>query len=223
VYTRDDEAIVSRYAAGLLHGGRAFWVGPYYTIHPRDYVFDRDDPFTYIYHFYTHVVTFWTGVTVYPLADVQAGPPSADGGATLVGAGVASRFRDGDVVIVNPAPAVYETRDIPPSLPPLIVEQIRMQTFTPASNPADGSELLLAPGGGQIRANPQRSGGSLEGTGLADGAYELYAAVGGAPLDSLGSITVSNGAFHARIGPEPVQQIVLLSYASVKAFPSSTS
>ena len=90
----------------------------------------------------------------------------------------------------------------------------------PVVRSVDGSELFVAPTGGQIRANPQRSNGSLEGAGITDGTYDLYAALGGAPLDSLGSITVSNGAFHARIGPDPVQQIVLLSYASVKAFPA---
>jgi len=222
VYTRDYEKPVSHYAAGLLRaGGHVYWVGPYFTIHPRDYVFDRDDPFTYIYHFYTHVVTFWTGVTVSPLYDIQAGPSSPEGVTSLVGPTVGSRFRDGDVVIVNPALDVYETGDIPPSLPALIVEQIRMQSFTPASRLSDGSELFVSATGGQIRANPQRSNGSLEGTGITDGTYDLYAALGGAPLDSLGSIMVSNGAFHARIGPDPVQQIVLLSYASVKAFPAS--
>jgi hypothetical protein len=223
VYTRDYEGTVSRHAAGLVRGGQIYWVGPYFSMHPRDYIFDRDDPFTYVYHFYTHVVTFWTGVPVFPVADVQAGASAADGATTLVGPGAASRFRDGDVVIVNPAAIVYVTRDIPSTLPPLIVEQIRMQTFTSASNLADGSEVLVSPAGGQIRANPNPSTGSLDGTGLADGTYELYAAIGSAPLDSLGSIMVSNGAFHARIGPEPIQEIVLVSYASVKAFPFSTS
>ena len=221
VYTRDYEGTVSRYAAGLLRGGHLYWVGPYDSMHPRDYVFDRDDPFTFIYHYYSHVVTFWTGVTVVPLTDIKAGLSSPGGATTLEGPGVASQFSDGDVVIVNPALDVYLTRDMPPSLPPLIVEQIRVRTFTPASNPSDGGTLLLSPDGAQIRADPQPSGGSLKGTGLADGPYELYAAIGGLPLESLGSITAVNGAFTARIGPLPVDRIVLVSYASVKAFSAS--
>jgi hypothetical protein len=223
VYTRDYEGSVSRYAASLLQGGHLYWVGPYYTMHPREYVFDRDDPFTYVYHYYSHVVTFWTGATVVPLLDIEAGPPSPDGATSLMGPNVASRFSDGDVVIVNPALQVYATRDIPPSLPPMILEQIRMRTFTPAANQTDDTTLLLSPGGGQIRADWQPSGGSLEGAGVADGSYELYAAIGGAPLDSLGPISVSNGAFHVRLGPDQraVDRIVLLSYASVEAFPAS--
>ncbi len=56
VYSLDLAHQASRYAAELAKNNNLFWVGPFYTVHPKDFVFDRENEFAYVYHLHRHVV-----------------------------------------------------------------------------------------------------------------------------------------------------------------------
>jgi hypothetical protein len=196
VYSGNYEAMVSRYALRLAGNGGLTWVGPYYPIHPRDYVFDRQDPFTFIYHFYWHVVSFWT--------DRQVGASTTFDG-----------LRDGDVVILNRAPAGYDTGSMPAQLPPLVVERLKIEAFTAA-----GPDVWASAQGGQLQATAQGSGWRVDGAGLTDGNYDLFLSVPGQGTPSLTPVTIQNGHFEVSVlGPSLIAKVALVSYDASRSFP----
>jgi hypothetical protein len=220
VYTADYEAQVSRYAQVLAGSGRIGWLGPLYPLHPRDYVFDTADPFTYTYHYYAIQAFYWTGQWVYPLAGYGA-VITEPGAAPFVYPGIANVFKDGDAVIVNIAPQGYETKSMPRSLPPLVVEQIHTQLFT-----SGGSGYTSPTMPGSIRVYEDGRNYVVEGAGLPDGPFELYSPeVGSVLLRSLALINVHAGSFRIDVpienwpGKSPGERLVLLYFGSVLAFP----
>lgn len=226
VYTADYEAQVSRYAQILAGAGRIGWLGPLYPLHPRDYVFDRADPYTYIYHYYAFQTFFWTGQWVYPLSGYGA-VITERGAAPFVYPGIANVLKDGDVVIVNQARQDYETKSMPKSLPPLVVEQVHTQLFTSGSSQAGGPRVFTSPTmPGSLRVHQDARGYAVEGAGVPDGQFELYTPeIGSGLLRSLALISVRAGSFGIDLpidswpGNSPGESLVLLYYGSTLAFP----
>lgn len=134
IYTSTYEASVSESVVGMAGNRPVHWVGPPYPLHPRDYYFDGDDKYTSIFHYYDHVVYYWTGHPV-------------DGGSAEQ---IGSRVNNGDVVLLDPEPRVYQTRDVPTLLRPLLVQTARV-VFCPADAAA------LSPGEYWIYASDGRS------------------------------------------------------------------
>jgi hypothetical protein len=224
VYTQDYEAVVSRYATSLAGSARILWVGPLYTIHPVDYVFDLDDPFTYIYHYYTYGATFWGRKPVFILDGVQIGSSPAGESAASVGPNLGSRVQEGDVLIVNPAPAAYSTADVPADQFPLVVEQVHIVPFTASAAPGPRIDRFTSTGGGQITAQWQGSAATLDGVqmNVPEGRHELYAAGSDRLVHSVGLVDVIKGRFHAivTLGSQPIEQISLLYYSGARTFPA---
>jgi hypothetical protein len=139
VYTVPFERKVSEAAAALAGPHRVYWIGRYYPVHPRDYVFDPADITTSIYHFGAHAVDYYTGKLVQN-ALIVGGPKAAAGLLVLPQSfGV---LEDGDAFIFNPEWNEYQSGTLPARLQPLSVMQLREVRLTVAE---DGT-LSAAPG-----------------------------------------------------------------------------
>jgi hypothetical protein len=204
VYTADYERQVSGYALNLAGGRPILWVGPYYALHPRDFVFDRQDPYTYVYHFYAQVGGFWFGRGVAP---ASAHWPTVD------------ELRDGEVLIVNPSPQQFDTGNMPRSLPPLVVERLSLQVFAP-----QGSGLWTSASGARIHASNAGSGWQVDGDGLQPGHYDLFVGSPDPAQHSLTAVTVQGSTFQTHLdGPADVESVALLRYDAARAFPAPGS
>jgi len=201
VYTADYERQVSRYALNLAGGRPILWVGPYDALHPHDFVFDRQDPYTYVYHFYAHVVRFWIAQGV---ASASPQWPTVD------------ELHDGEVLILNPSRQRFDTGNMPGSLPPLVVERLSVQLFVPR-----GGGLWSSDSGATIHASMAGSGWQVDGGGLPPGRYDLLLASPDPAQRSLTTVTVEAGRFQAHLdAPADLEAIALLSYDSARAFPA---
>jgi hypothetical protein len=226
VYATNYEDQVARYATVLAGSQRVSWVGPVYTLHPRNYVFDRADPVTYIYHFYAFQVLFWTHRWVYPLYGYQI--VSQPGYSPFVYPGVANVLRDGDVVIANAAAQGYATGDMPNSLPPLVVEQVHTQLFASSMIPDPANWSFTSPTmPGKISVHQQGATQLVEGVGLPDGQFELYTPETTSQLwHSLALVTVRGGAFTTTLpaaswpAGRPLGNLLFLYYGSAFSFPA---
>ncbi len=204
VYTADYERQVSRYALNLAGGRPILWVGSYYALHPRDFVFDRQDPYTYVYHFYAQVVRFWIEQGV---AAASAQWPTVD------------ELRDGEVLIVNPSPQQFDTHNMPSSLPPLVVERLSLQVFVP-----QGDGFWTSASGARIHASNTGSGWQIDGAGLQPGRYDLFVGSPDPAQHSLTAVTVESSTFQAHLdGPTDVESVALLRYDAARAFPAPGS
>jgi hypothetical protein len=225
VYSTNYEAQVARYATVLAGSERLTWVGPVYTLHPRNYVFDRADPVTYVYHFYAYQMMFWTHQWVFPLYGYQV---VTEPGSSFVYRGIANVLREGDVVVVNAASEAYATGDIPESIPPLVVEQVHTQVFASNMLPEPANWSFSSPTmPGMIRIHQQAPVYLVEGTGLPDGTYELYTPEITSRLwHSLALVTVRGGTFKTSVPFEdwparrPLGNLLFFYYGSAFPFPS---
>lgn len=225
VYTSDYEAQVSLYAERLAGDNPIYWVGPSYPLHPRDYVFDLDDPYTYMYHDFAHVAEFWAGRPVYWL-NGQVMPSNTDAPVfVFLGPGVGNMLTDGSVLIVNRAPQSYETVNVPPAVPPLVVEQVKTVLYTSTG----GSQTFgSAAAPGEVRVARQGPDYVVEGTGLPDGQFELYVGGGSDPPRSVAVATVTGGTLKAGVQSADwpataADKIVLLYFGLALSFPTSGS
>jgi hypothetical protein len=204
VYTADYEQQVSRYALNLAGAQPILWVGPYYALHPHDFVFDRQDPYTHVYHFYAHVVKFWIGRGV---AGASAQWPTVD------------ELHDGEVLIVDPSPQQFDTGNMPRSLPALVVERLSLQLFVP-----QGGGFWKSASGATIHAAGVGSGWQIDGDGLQPGHYDLFIGSPDPAQHSLTAVTVEGSTFQAHLdGPTDVEAVALLRYDSARAFPAPGS
>jgi len=218
IYSTDYEAAVSRYAARLAGGGHIYWLGPVYPLHPRSYQFDEKDIYTYIYHDYSHVVTFWTGAAVQPYASVKF---LTRGGVVYPDQGAIALLADGDAVIVDLEPRAY-ARDAPQRLEPLVVERALVLTFgADPSAPAtftSGSAAIVATGEGPATV--------LRGTGLPDGDFELLASNASPPRLPVAQalVRVVQGRFELSVPGEiwssraPGEHLRLIAFRGVRDF-----
>jgi hypothetical protein len=181
-----------------------------------------------MYHDFAHVTSFWMHRPVSWLSGIQVAPSDA-AGPVMVGPGIGNLVADGSVLIVNPAPQPYETATVPPSLPGLVVEQVKTLTYAatlPAGAPTQAFASAAAPG--TIQVSQQGGDYVIDGTGLADGRFELDVATEADALQTLGVVNVTSGIFKGVVtnaawpagGPN---KVVLLYFGLALAFPSTGS
>jgi len=220
LYTSNYESAVTDYAVTLAAGHRVFWAGNPYAIHPADYVFDTEDPTTYIYHFYAHVAGFWSRSTVYWVPVGSLAPDRSNPVALRVGPNLADSVSDGDVLIVSPYLAQQTTADVPKHVAPLVVERVRASMFV---QQPDGS--YRSSDGGSLTVRPVSSGVTLVGNSIQDRQYEVYALPAGEYAKSLGDVVVTGGSMELAVSTanwptsQPVGELILLSYDFPMAFP----
>lgn len=130
IYFDDIEERVSRFAAELAGANSITWIGPYYPLHPRDYLFDRDDGSTSLYHFGANAVMYFTGRHVREIrvanfsGDDLRQPQRALNGAI-------DAANDGEVFIINREANDYDSRTLPPQLKPLLICRLRDGALQP--------------------------------------------------------------------------------------------
>lgn len=214
VYSQPYEPQLSQYAWRLARGRTITWIGPYYPLHPKDYVFDSQDPYTYVYHFYWHVVSFWA-LRPIGVSDLAVAPAGDGSPALQVSWRTIDALQDGEVLIINRESQGYDTGSMPRQLSPLVVERLSIHRFTTTA-----PDVWTAPNGSVILAAHQDPGWRVDGRGLADGRYQLVAAAPGGGDASLTAVTVHDGQFSTGIaGPATLETLALISYDSASAFP----
>ena len=217
VYSQPYERRVSQYAWRLAGGRTITWIGPYYPLHPKDYVFDSQDPFTYVYDFYWHVVSFWT-LRPIDVSDLAAAPVGDGSPALQVSWRSIDALQDGEVLIIDRESQGFDTGTMPRQLSPLVVERLSIRRYT-----VTGPDAWTSPDGSVMLAVHQDAGWRIDGRGLADGRYQLYAGAPGGGDASLTAVTVHDGQFSTAIqGPAALETLALVSYGSASAFPPPT-
>ncbi len=124
IYFDDVEKRFSQTAASLAGRNSIIWIGPYFPLHPRDYLFDREDDSTSIYHFGANAITWFTRRQV---REIRVGGFRADDLATLRHSlnGAIDTAHEGDVFIINREAEAYDSRTLPVHLKPLLICRIR--------------------------------------------------------------------------------------------------
>jgi hypothetical protein len=220
IYTSNYESEVSNYAVDLAAGHRVFWAGNPYAIHPADYVFDTEDPTTYIYHFFAHVASFWSRSVVYWIPVGSVAPDRSSPVALRVGPNLAASVNDGDVLIVSPYLEQQTTATVPAQVAPLVVERVRLTTFLP-----QGNGDYRSSDGGTLTVRTVASVVTLGGNSIQDRQYEVYALPAGAGPQSLGDVDVSGHNLEMALpsatwaAAQQASAILLLYYDSPTAFP----
>jgi hypothetical protein len=119
-------------AVALSPDRRVVWLGPFYALHPAEYVFDTYDPVTYIYHVFSHTVHLYQPMSISSIIDSVL--PYMPNKNPLKGVFPQPRLTynvsDGEAVIMNLEPEPYTTFDVPAVLKPMVVERARVFVLT---------------------------------------------------------------------------------------------
>ncbi len=111
------------------------WLGPYYPLHPRQFVFDAEDESTSLYHLGHPAVAFYTERAAVDLHTIRNCTGEVDELA-LNFPNLAASVPDGSALVVNRENSDYTTKTIPASLKPLAIRRLRNWEF---SRKDDGS------------------------------------------------------------------------------------
>ncbi len=207
---------VSRYAASLAGSKEIWWLGPFYAMHPREYLFDAEDEVTYLYHVYVHTVRYYTGKPMRgsPMA-MQFSAPGGPQQGVFPPPQQGIRIAEGDAVILNPEPNSYVTKSVPETLKPLIVE--RAHILEVAQN-----------GDTRLAVRKTTVGTELKTGNLAAGSYAIYFTLSNGQSGTAGEINMASGQ-QTRVLPEKIlptgtriTKLWLLSFDSVKLFTAPT-
>jgi len=225
VYTTDFQRRVSLYAKELAGERRIIWAGPFYAIHPKDFLFHPEDEFTCLYHFYNHVVQFYTGE---PVATFDGGQTVAVGsgqGPVFPGPNVAHLVREGDVLIINREPESYLSSNVPDTLRPLIIERVRLLPFiaVPQNDETPSEFVSTEFPDARLQTLITIEGYGVQGVNIPDGSYEIVLHPRKSqPSISFAITNVTGGRFrviHKGLQHETdLSGITLLTYDSVKRF-----
>lgn len=217
---------VAAYAGPLAGQGRIAWLGHYYTIHPREYLFDRRDPFFYVYHGYNHIISFYTRKMVNAYFDAEYFEPGTSPRAVFAGPQLGASFQEGDVLIFNFEPQTYTTENAPDYLAPLAVGKVRETVFPAPETVEPGAPAVYpaqTPGDGIIQFRSDEHGFSLSGRNIPDGRYDLVCTLEpGAQKIPAGTIDVRRGEFEFKVGREGLplafSKITLFYIDSIRVF-----
>jgi hypothetical protein len=130
VYKQGYEQKVSLFAAKLAGSHSIYWYGAPYAVYPKDYLFDSEDEFSYVYHFYLHTIKFFTGLDkVFLVADTnhQSEITFLNRGAFVLPQD-ALPPEEGDVLVVNRA-GFLDSKTIPKTIIPLWIGRTRVFNF----------------------------------------------------------------------------------------------
>lgn len=132
VYSKPFQSEVSLYAADLAQSNRMIWIGTMYSVNPKDYLFDAQDEFTSIYHFASHVVTYYTQKRVYNAAFPIIYRDK--NWTTHLDPRAVVQLNDGDVLIVN-AETFSNAANVPAQRQPIVVQRVKHHVFDAGSRP----------------------------------------------------------------------------------------
>jgi hypothetical protein len=224
IYHDDFEKRVSFEAKNIAGDGDVIWVGKWYPLHPKEYVFHEDDEVTYIYHFYNHVVRYFLGETVYVIGTDKFAAPNRGRFGIFV-PGIGTYARSGSVLIINIESRGYDTVDLPEHLSPLFIERVQKVQFFPQNQEGELANVFLAPQiiDASITVERNAEGYEFRGSGLPDTAYELYVVLAEQKMmKSMGLLPVVNGQFTFKNPeqlPGEISAIFLLYFDHVKPIP----
>ncbi|MBI3556987.1 MAG: glycosyltransferase family 39 protein [Deltaproteobacteria bacterium] len=213
---------ISRYAASIAGEHEIRWLGPFYAIHPKQYVFDVEDEVTYLYHVYIHTVNYYTGKPMY--ATTRKIELSALGSAEqgLFPQGqYGSLLSEGEAVILNPEINPYVTKSVPKVLKPLVVERSHVMNFTPG---AGGVFQAAQPFDAQIAVKATIAGMEFKTSGLPKSVFQVFALLSDGKTATAGLVDSRKGEQTILI-PKNIlpsgttaTKVWLLSFDSVKLF-----
>jgi len=233
VYTSDFHGKVSRYAARLADENKIFWMGPFYAVNPKDYVFHPKDESAYIYHFHRNAFYYYTDrslitpepTTLVPMGNgpvVETMPQENREAYTFPKIG--SIVSDGDVIIVNSEVKFYTEANMPKTRRPLTVERVKTLTFEAVSD--DAGEVTFSSRnipGAIIKGKGIPGGCWFVAAGIPDGDYHLYLNLKDTeePRD-ISVIKVQSGEFSVKTSEikqiANISNAVLLSFDVVKKY-----
>ena len=177
IYSSDFGGRLSRYIENRSDGShQVFWVGPFYTLHPKDYVFDLDDEFAYIYHLFTHVINFYSLQKVSPLTYFQKDDEFPDEPNFLSPESV-NTIASKDLIVVNPQRSFYKTKNAPLVQEPLLINQVQKLNFKLESNESGIEKWtcsLTSSETAEIQIQFLNDKLTLTGSKIPDGHYQIY-------------------------------------------------
>lgn len=153
-----------------------FWVGPFYTVYPKKYIFHVEDVTYYVYHMHIGAPLLHINRYTPILENAQFLIPTKPGEPVFVGPGAGTLMNDGDVVIVNVEKEGYNTKNIPPKLHPLYVQRARKLRFNLASPSPAGTQIFLNRDlkNAFIEFGQESGKFFIRGAGIPNGRYEIY-------------------------------------------------
>ncbi len=113
---------VSKAAASLSRTGRVVWVGPFYPLRPAQHVLHEDDDYFSLFHLWRNGVAFHLKHEVPAIAFPQS---ELFNGETMP-RGLGQYLETGDAILWNREPRSYATRDLPPTLAPLVIARVEI-------------------------------------------------------------------------------------------------
>lgn len=214
----------STYALSLAGDRDILWAGPFYAIHPKDFVFDNEDEVTYLYHYFIHTVRYYTGKTMHVL---QRGPQMFVGEDPTLGVfphpAVAAKVNNGDVLIANLETDHYVTKSVPTNLKPLYVERAKIEKFSKSSTQGQNFFQSARSPRSAIKESLLGQNYILEGSAIENGIYEVIAEFKGGK-GGLGFVTVKEGIFKLTLSRQNLPPdahalgLSLLSFEAVRSF-----
>lgn len=222
-YTRNFERQVAEYAKYEAGENKVYWIGAKYPLFPKDYIFHKEDEFAYIYHYYNHVIRFYTGERCFAIGFPEFAYPE-NGKYGIFVPRIGASVPDKTVLIINPQPEDFRTNNLPKQISPLVIERVHTYPFQRVNSPSEPIQLFIVPQSPswKIAIAPQQNGYLIEGTGMPDGYYELYFHIAGREKpDFYQIIQVNQGTFkleNQEIFPQAVQTVMLLNYETLRFF-----
>jgi len=228
VYSYDLPGKISSAIIKKAGDADVFWVGPYYTVYPKDFIFDRNDKVTYIYHFYGNAIEFYTGKTVYHLP-VSKYLPALTGERNeplFLGQGAHKFLKKGDVVVINRDPLLRVTSSLPSTPEPILIEKTNRYEFdlVKHENREEHTYVSRSFPEAQIKSRLLPDNYEITGSGIPDGRYEIYIELDSASREtaSFGFAEVKGNTF-SKLNSEltedlSIGKIILFFYDAVETF-----
>lgn len=222
-YTRNFQKQVSEYAKAEAGENKVYWIGAMYPLFPSDYSFHKYDEFAYIYHYYNHIIRFYTGERCFAIGYPELVYPE-NGKYGIFIPRIGASVPDKTVLIVNPMQEDYKTENLPREIAPLVIQRVHTLPFQRVSTPQEPITLFVSPPSpnSRIAMAPQKGGFLIEGINLPDGYFELYFQLHGRERpDFYEIIKITDGKFRLdgqQIFPQAIQSAFLLNYETLRFF-----
>lgn len=226
VYTQPFAKSLSEYASNLAQDQTIYWVGHFYSLHPKHYAFDRRDVTYSIYHLYVNALAFYSRkYRMSNLRDPHFLAPEKLGDPIFIGPNAGAILSDGDVLVINLESDAYVTSNMPKILKPLYVERARKVIFHPKEI-SDGDMQRYYSAEMQealIQATQSKQRLEISGRNIPSGRYEIYVKAVEIPIPiALQVLDIHDGTFHFLNSDAPpslhIEEIFLLYFDSTKEF-----
>ncbi|PIQ86814.1 MAG: hypothetical protein COV74_02995 [Candidatus Omnitrophica bacterium CG11_big_fil_rev_8_21_14_0_20_45_26] len=225
VYHKDFAKDIAEYAVKLADDRKIYWTGPFYPVHPKDYIFHVEDVTYYIHHLGVTGMKLLSHGNFSEIRNAQFVTPDFQNQPVFIGPNAGAMLSNGDVLIVNPSGDSFFTKTLPASLPPIFVERVQKIHFFKTKTAPGGAALFLSPAadGTMIEAQPTPQGFYIQGTHLPDGRYEIYTRFSGVDQFVPLSIVDAAGGQFKYLQTDLKQftnaeEIYLLTFEKVKTF-----